>query len=488
MKNEHPVINRILDKYRHMSLQVKIAFWFTLVGFFSKGISIVTTPIFTRVLSQEEYGLFSVFLSYFTVLTVITTMNLHLTAVYNALTKQDSSKEKVIASFQSVALCTSAMICVVALIFKNRLADLMNLSQIVVVAMFIAFIFVEPYQLWLVYKRYRFEYKKPVLLTALFSVLTPMVSLIAISLTPANKGEVRILAYLAVNTILPGLIFYFVNYRKSRTFYDIGLWKYAVTFAVPLIPHYLSETLLNQTDKIMINAYFSSSEAGIYNIAFTAAAFVQILTSAINTAYIPWQFQKIKSKDYKSLGAVSYSVLLFLAVLIAFVTLFAPEIVNVLAGARYMGAVGLIPTLGASVFFNYMYQLYARIEMYCEKKSYTVIATFSATFLNIVLNAVFMPYFGYAFAGISTLLSHILFCVMHYYFYRRVCKECLNGAKIYDLRVMIGISLLLLAFAILITCSYKYIYLRIAIVCVIIIVIIIFRKRIIKIVRRIIER
>lgn len=487
MKTRQHILGRLYRKYKNMNLQVKIVFWFTLVGFFSKGISLISTPIFTRVLSTSEYGKFSVFSSYFTIVSVIATMNLHLTAVYNALTRHESSKEKVISSFQSVSLCTSLVICTIAFIFKEHISDLMNLSQTVVSTMFIGFIFVEPYQLWLVYKRYQFEYKKPIIFTAVISVLTPIISLVAIYLAYSNKGEARILAYLAVNTFLPGFICYFANYKKSKTFYDANLWRYAVLFAVPLIPHYLSETLLNQTDKIMINAYFGSSEAGIYNIAFTAASFIQILTSAINSAYIPWQFQKIKAKEYKILGNVSYSILLFLAVLISLVTLFAPEIVYILAGENYIGAVGLIPTLGASVFFNYMYQLYARIEMYCEKKSYTIIATFSATVLNIVLNMVFMPSYGYNFAGVSTLISHIVFCIVHFYFYRRVCRECLEGAKVYDSKIMLGISSLLLLFTAVVTWSYNYFVMRVVILCLILILIITLKKKIICIINGIIE-
>ncbi len=479
---------RIKQRYDNMNLQVKVVFWFTVVGFLAKGISIITTPIFTRVLTTEEYGLFSVFSSYNTVLLVVATLNLHLTAIYNALTKHPDEQNKIVSSFQSLSMCVSMIVCALAITFSEQLSKLMDLPRIVVIVMFVGFIFVEPYQLWIVLKRYGYDYKKPVIVSVLISVLTPTISLLCIFLGNGNKGIIRVVSFVIVNTIVPGVIFYFANYKHSRTFFDKKIWVYAATFAIPLIPHYLSETLLNQTDKIMINAFFGASEAGIYNIAFMAASFVQILTSSINSAYIPWQFQKLHDREYMKLAKTSYSVLAGLCAIIFVITLFAPEIVYVLAGENYMGAVSLIPTLAASVFFNYMYQLFARVEMYCEKKAYTVFATITATVINIVLNYIFMPTYGYVFAGYSTLIAHIWFVVIHYLFYRKTCKTCLDGAKIYDWKIIVLISVVLLAAAFVVTLAYNFLWLRILFLAIICVVALIFRRKIMGIVKSIFRK
>lgn len=482
------MLSTFLKKYNAMNLQLKVVFWFTVVGFLAKGISVITTPIFTRVLSTDEYGLFSVFSSYNTVFMCIATLNLHLTAVYNAFTKHPEEKDKVVSTFQSLTLCISIGISALAIMYSEFLSNLMDLPRIIVIVMFIGFIFAEPYQLWLVHKRYKFDYKKPVIVSITISILTPIISILCILLGSGNKGIIRIISFVIVNTIIPGSVFFYINYKHSRTFYSKNLWRYAISFAVPLIPHYLSETLLNQTDKIMINSFFGSSEAGIYNIAFTAASFVQILTTAINSAYIPWQFQKIHDKDYKKLAKTSYMVLIGLFIVISLIILFAPEIVHILAGSNYMGAVSLIPTLAASVFFNYMYQLFARIEMYCEKKAYTVFATMTATILNIVLNYIFMPTHGYTFAGYSTLIAHIWFVAIHYICYKKTCKECLNNANIYDWKIIMLISALLLCTAFVVTWTYNFLWIRTLILIILAVLILIFRNKIVTFVKSILRK
>ena len=45
----------ITSKYRSLSVQAKAALWFTICSFLQKGISFITVPIFTRLMSTQEY-------------------------------------------------------------------------------------------------------------------------------------------------------------------------------------------------------------------------------------------------------------------------------------------------------------------------------------------------------------------------------------------------------------------------------------------------
>lgn len=476
------MIGKLLGKYKSMSKQMKVVFWFTFVGFLQKGISVVTTPIFTRVLSTDDYGLFSVFNAYYTVIIIVVTLYLHMGAINNAFVKNSASNEKIVSSFQSLSLLSSSIWLVFALLFRERLANLMGLPELVVAFMFIGFAFYEPYNIWVIYKRYQFDYVHPVIMSVVVSILTPLVSVIAIMLTPGNQGVARIISYVCVNTIMPGLIMYISNYRKDHTFYDKGLWKYALTFNIPLLVHYLSETLLNQTDRIMINAFLGTSEAGIYSVAYSAASLFTIFSSALNTAFVPWTYQKLKEKEYRAIERMGYMVLIFLAVILSIMIMFAPEVVAILAGSKYTGAVYLIPTLSASVFFGYMYQLFSRIELYFEKKSYTVISTVTAAMVNIILNAWWIPIYGFTAAGYSTLVSHILFCFMHYFFFRKVSKECMDSDMIYDIKKLITIAAVVLAVTFTMTLLYDYIILRLPAVVIILAIMVILRKKIARII------
>jgi O-antigen/teichoic acid export membrane protein len=95
-------------------------------------------------------------------------------------------------------------------------------------------------------------------------------------------------------------------------------------------------------------------------------------------------------------------------------------------------------------FLLYLYTLFGNIEFYFEKTKFIMAASMIAAVSNVALNFLFIPLCGYIAAGYTTLACYILFAGMHYVFMRQVCKEHLDGAKIYDMRFIIGISIGLL--------------------------------------------
>ena len=49
-------MNKILDKIKNVPIGVKAAAVYTLASVFSKGLAIITVPIFTRIMSTSEIG------------------------------------------------------------------------------------------------------------------------------------------------------------------------------------------------------------------------------------------------------------------------------------------------------------------------------------------------------------------------------------------------------------------------------------------------
>ncbi len=480
------MIKRILQKYKSMPSQAKVVFWFTFVGFLQKGVSVITAPIFTRILSTEQYGMFSVYTAWSDVLVIIATLYLHMAVINNAFMKSGKTKEHVVSAFQGLSFLTTMIILGIYLLFRQKVDILIGLPSPVVLGMFISFVFAPPYYYWTIYERYQYDYKKMIVVTAGITVLTPLAGLAAIFLSNQDYwGEARIFGKIAV-LCGTGLVFALINWKKDHTFFDKDLWKYALCFNIPLIPHFLSETILNQSDRIMINGYCGQSEAGIYSVAYSAASLVLIFSSAVNTAMVPWQYEKLRDRQYKQMAHILYFVLMGLGLLSAGMIMFAPEVIRILAGTKYSDAVGLIPTLAASVFFNYLYQTLARVEMYYDKRIYTVIGTFAAAVVNIVLNMIFIPLVGYQAAGYTTLAAHILLCVLHYFFYRRVCKMCVDG-KIYSASILLGISVAVLIIAFAMMILYQYTVLRICILAGVFVLVFIFRKRLMSIVDLVIK-
>ena len=118
----------------------------------------------------------------------------------------------------------------------------------------------------------------------------------------------------------------------------------------------------------------------------------------------------------------------------------APEILYILGGEEYMQAVYVIPPVMIGYIAQMLYTLYVNIEYYNRKQKQIMAGTLIAAAINIILNLIFIPIFGYIAAAYTTLVGYIVLLFVHYAFVRHMKLE-----SIYDMKF--NISLLLYAMA-----------------------------------------
>ena len=82
----------MLEKYKNMSVASKAALWFVICSLIQKGISFITIPIFTRIMSVNDYGIYNLYLSWFQIFTIITSLYLYFGVFNNAMIKYESEK------------------------------------------------------------------------------------------------------------------------------------------------------------------------------------------------------------------------------------------------------------------------------------------------------------------------------------------------------------------------------------------------------------
>lgn len=81
------VLRKIIDKYKKIPLPAKASLWFVFCSILQKGISFITVPIFTRIMSTAEYGIYSTYLSWYQMLLIFTSLNLYYGVFNNAMVK-----------------------------------------------------------------------------------------------------------------------------------------------------------------------------------------------------------------------------------------------------------------------------------------------------------------------------------------------------------------------------------------------------------------
>lgn len=466
------ILKAIYQRYATMSSSTKAGLWFTICGFLQKGISFLTTPIFTRLLTTEQYGIVSVYNTWVELISILCTFNLFFGGFNNGMRDYKDRRDEYLSAIQGLVTAITACWIVVYLIGQTFWNQLFELPASIIMLMFVQILMSSALSLWAARERFEFRYKQLVVITIANTLMGAVIPIVAIILAPKAYGAYARIIANAISIICVCGCVYIHNLVKGKLFFSKELWKVAFLFNLPLLPHYLSTMILNHSDRIMISKMVGSSEAAIYSVAYSAAMILNILATSINQSFAPWIYGEIDKKSYKDIAKVGNAMFAGVALVLMMLIAFAPEAIYVFAGSKYADAVKIVPSVAASLYFVFMYQIFANIEFYYKRNKFIAYASMSGAVLNLILNYFGIKFFGYIAPGYTTLICYIVFGVAHYLFMRRICKEELNGIKLFDSKTIFAIAFGLIVFSLMMVFLYPHTFIRYAILSVIIIIII----------------
>lgn len=178
----------------------------------------------------------------------------------------------------------------------------------------------------------------------------------------------------------------------------------ALRFGVPLIPHTAGAFLLVSVDRFVINKELGLDSAGIYMVAVQITSAIGIVFDAINKAYVPWLFEKLKNDDIeekKQIVKFTYIwfFLIFLGAAIAFII--GPILVTLVAGEEYARAGEVFGWLALGQGFQGMYLMVTNYIFYSKKTGLLSAASIGSGVLNLGLLIIFVRFFGLEGAAIA---------------------------------------------------------------------------------------
>lgn len=462
-----------------MSVQIKAAIWFLVCSFLQKGISTLTTPIFTRLLTPDEYGNYSVFTSWLNIVIIFVTLNLYSGVYTQGLIKFSEDRNVFSSSLQGLTTTLTLIWTGIYFLFHSFWNQLFSLTTVQMLAMLVMVWTSAVFHFWAAEQRVLYKYQKLVLVTLLVSAAKPAVGILFVVLAE-DKVTARILGLVLVELI--GYIgLYISQMRRGKVFFSKRFWKYALLYNLPLVPHYLSQTVLNSADRIMIKDITGESDAGLYSLAYSISLIMTLLNTALMQTISPWLYQKIKDKRIPEIAPIAYLSMGAIAAVNLILILCAPEVIAVFAPESYYSAIWVIPPVAMSVFFMYSYDLFSKFAFFYEKTFFIMGASIIGAVLNIGLNYIFIPKYGYIAAGYTTLACYVIYSIFHYLFMEFVCKKCADGVHPYQLKILLLITIPFLTMGFLFLFTYNYPYIRYGLILIILIIAVIFRKKLIDI-------
>lgn len=441
----------------------------------------ISTPIFTRMLTVEEYGKTANFYSWYDLLYPFVTLYISGVAYNNVLIKYEDDRNR--ATFSLMTLASLIVLCFffIYLIARSFWNSMFDITTPMMCVMFLNLLSYPIVDFWSSKERFDYKYRKLVFISFFSTILGLIIGVLGVVYTK-YRYEFRVSSPIIITSII-AVFLYFWTLKQAHYKITSKYWKYALMISIPLLPHYLSIKVLNQVDRVMITKLVGLTETGLYNLACTVANLMLIATDAINRSMCPYVYKSIKENNITPVRRMTSSIL-FVVMTVSFLEmLIAPELIKIFATDEYLGAIYVIPPVAMSIYFVFLYVVFANVEFYFEKTIFATIVSVVAAFANIVLNFIFIKKYGYYAAGYTTLICYIIFAFLHFWNYKRIIKKNPELVGIFDIKTILYIScfgLLLMALCLLL---YDYTIVRYSIIGVIVLVSIIYRKLLLGIIK-----
>ena len=430
---------------------IKAGIGYTVGNYLLKGLSFLTVPIFSRLLSTADYGIFNTYLAYQCIIFLLLGMALH-ASLKNAKYAYGEDFSK----YNSCCILMAVLSLVVWLVICNLIypvyGETLGFSRIVVNMLLLDSFGTALIQFFNVYVGLDYRYISFLKISAFNALANLGFSVFFIcTIFKNDRATGRILGN-AIPVIIIAVVIIWYFWRKERPRLNGEYAKYALTYSLPLVPHGLSQVLLSQFDRVMIKHMIGDAKAGIYSFAYTIFSIINVTSTSLENVWGPWFYEKMEQKDYAAIRKTGSKYAFGMLMFSAMVMLGAPELVMLLSGREYWDAKYSVIPIVMGGYFMFLCTLPSYVEYYYAKTKYIAVGTGLAALINVVLNVICINRYGYIAAAYTTLVTYLLYFVFHYVIAWRIHKGCL-----YDTRRLILYALLsLVAGAVALLCMKQW--------------------------------
>lgn len=386
---------------------------FTFFSFFKKGITFILMPLYTYFLSPADYGVVNTIMAFLSLISLFVTLNMEAAATRFFFKYKDNQvKVKEIWGTLSVTVFIMSLLVPFLIFVFNRqvvhfFIEGIDFYPYLFIGLFI--VFIQP--LGDIYKAYLKANQKSkefsIMNLVYFIVYTALLVLFIV----VFKYKVR--AFLYATLISHGLFFIYSFIKfipQVKLCFRPAYLKEMFKYSIPLLPHHLSSWVTNMIDKIFLNNISGAVSAGLYSVGAKFGIIQKMVVDSVDTAFTPWFFEEYEKGEegVKKIIKFADAVITFTSFFGFVLSIFSYEIIiYLLPGNNFDSGWKVVPWIAFSFVFHSMYNFFNKVFLLDNTKKLSFVSILGAG-LNIGLNLLLIPKFGFVGAAIATTVSYFI--------------------------------------------------------------------------------
>ena len=441
-------MRRLTNKENHKEIKrgstglaLKAGIWYVISTFLVKGLSFITTPIFSRLLSKEAYGEFSNFASWQVLLLIITGAEMHNT-VARAYYDYKEDFDGYVSTVTLVSCGFTLLLYGLFLLCGDWIYQIISIPKEYVHILFFMLMFQSCKQIYMTRERTLYRYKSVAAISMIDLLIPTVIAVILVVLAQEPQRLSSRIYGFYVPSALIGMICALLMLKRSKSF----RWKYckyAFVLSLPLMVHYLTAHLLTSSNTIVTKWVLGAEAVSAVSIASSANHILTILLSAVSGAVTTWLMDNLEQENIKMARKGTLLYIAGIAVVAIGVMLLSPELIWILGGSKYADSVLLMPGMVTSVFIQSATTIFTIMLTFRKKVVKTALYTGIVSLATVAAKYFLLPIFGVQMLPLVNIAAFAILLFVNYLLVRRY--DCGKYVNFKGILAVIGIVCLIMA-------------------------------------------
>ncbi|MBD0850561.1 lipopolysaccharide biosynthesis protein [Maribacter arenosus] len=225
-------------------------------------------------------------------------------------------------------------------------------------------------------------------------------------------------------------------YVKTKYVFDKIIWKKMVKYALPVLVAGVAFTINEVFDRILLEkllpADVADSQVGMYSACYKLALFMTLFATAFRMGIEPFFFSHSNTanpqREYAQI--TNYFVVLGSIILLG-VVVFADVLKELFVrDPKYWEAMDIVPIIILASFFLGIYHNLSVWYKITDRTKIGAYISMIGAIITIIINFVFIPYFGYMASAVATLSAYGSMMLLSLFFGRMYYPIPYNFRKI----------------------------------------------------------
>lgn len=426
------MIEKTTQKDYSLSKIFKGSSIYSIGSILSKSSGFLLIPLYTRILSPQEFGIISYLEVLLQLLVIVVGCGFHgaQTRYYFETGHQGHKFGEFLFSINFFSLAFGLVIFIPisigGILFGWSLGSEVSIPIYpYIVLLFGTVLFSVIFQNQIAYHQMKQEFIKTSIYTSINFLLSTILSLVFIV-------GFKFGAYGRVWGLFLGSVLFLLLF--SRNYFSAFSWsisksniRYAIRFGIPVVIYLLVGTVHNVIDRFFLERMRSLDELGFYALGATCAGVLQVILTSFNQAYQPNYYQLMSSEidfEYKNHQiSRTFSYWIFLVTGITIVGIFIGKpFLYFFVGENFQVVGSIFPLQLVSVYLGSFYYFFSSSIFYFKKTHWLPIITGISALCNIILNSLLIPKFGIFGAAFATATSNAVLSIVSFYFGNRLFR------------------------------------------------------------------